>query len=118
MPAPYPFASVEVTGTAATATTATLAAAAGVRRGVQSVTVSCSVAASPAVTLSIVDGATTIWEADLALVVGVPQSPLQAPLLGTAGNAVAVTTSAGASTSVIKVNVEYFDEIPGNTPPA
>src|SRR5438132_14234889 len=102
MPAPYPFASVEVTGTAATASTATLAAAAGVRRGVQAVTISCSGAASTAITLSIVDGATTIWETDLTLAVEVPQSPLQAPVLGTAGNAVTITASAGASGCVIK----------------
>lgn len=118
MPAPYPFASVEVTGTAATATTATLAAAAGVRRGVQAVTVSCSGAASGPITLSIVDGATTIWETDLTLALEVPQSPLQAPVVGAAGNAVAVTASAGAASCVVKLDVEYFDLIPGNTPPA
>lgn len=116
MPTPYPVSSVEVTGTAATATAATLAAAAGVRRVVDAVTVSCSGAASGPITLTIADGATTVWSTDLTLALEVPQSPLPQPLLATLGNAVTITASAGAASCVIKLDVEYHDMTPGDVP--
>ena len=118
MPAPFPMSSTEVTGTAAAATTVTLAAAPGVRRTVAAVTVSCSGAASGPITLSITDGATVVWNTDLTLALEVPQSPLVAPVLCGAGNAVAITASAGAASCVVKINVEYFDTVPGNNPSA
>jgi hypothetical protein len=41
--------------------------------------------------------------------VEVPQSPLAFPIQGGVGNAVAVTSSAGAASCVIKLDVEYSD---------
>lgn len=111
MPTAYSYATI--TGTAATITTVTLAAAPGVRRVVQSVEVSCVGAASGAITLSITDGATVEYLADLTLAVEVPQQPLAAPFEGGVGNALAISTSAGAASCVIKINVAYYDVIPG-----
>lgn len=119
MPAPYPTTSVTATGAAAAATTVTLAAAAGVRHAVQSITVSCSGAAvtnSAPITLTVSDGATAIFVIDLILSVGVPVYPLPSPLMGTAGNAMTITTSAGPASSVVKISAAPFDYVPGNIP--
>ena len=118
MAAPYPVSSVAVVGTAATATVATLAAAAGVRRAVQGVTLSCSGAASGPITLTIADGATTVFTTDLSLAIGVPQSPVANAILAGLGNAVTVTASAGAASCVVKLNVAYFDFVPSDIPNA
>ncbi len=113
---PYPVSSTYVLGTAATATTATVAAAAGVRRVIDAVTVSCSGAASGPITLIVQDGATTVWGTDLTLALEVPQSPLPLPVLASTGNGVTVTASAGAASCVIKLNVQYHDFVAADVP--
>jgi len=71
------------------------------------VVASCSVAASGVIQLTITDGVNT-YEIDVSLTAG---TPLNVPLPGTfaaqLGNAVTVSTTAGASTSVVKLSVAY-----------
>lgn len=103
-----PFTGVTATAAAATAVTATLTAAPGEQRVLYFVAASVSVAASGPVTLTVADGATNVLVLDLAIAVGVPYVlSLPAGLAGTAGNAMTVTLSAPASTSVGKLNVGY-----------
>lgn len=106
-----PFSNVTATAAAATAVTATLPAAAGETRVIQSVIVSCSGAATGAITLTINDSGSPVFVADLSLAIGVPYV-LSLPAGGLAiglGDASTVVTSAGASSSVVKVNVGFVD---------
>ena len=107
--APHP--NGTATAAANTAVTVNVTAVAGVRRIIGAVIASGSVAAG-VFTLTIQDGATTVFVADLNLAAGVPWS-LPAPVECTAGNAVTVTLSAGGSTVVGKLNVGYYDLVPG-----
>lgn len=112
-----PFSSVYAISAANTAVTTTLAAAPGARRVIQSVTVSASGAASPGpITLAIVDGATTIYQTDLTLTEYVPQT-ITPGVGGSLGNAVAITASAGATGTLVKLNVQYTDYVPTHVGP-
>lgn len=104
-----PFSSVTATAAAATAVTATLAASSGQGHLVQSVVVSCSGAASGPITLTVNDAGTAVMVVDLSLAIGVPYV-LTLPSGGLAiavSDASTIVTSAGAASSIVKVNVGY-----------
>lgn len=101
-----PFSGQSVTGAAAAAATLTFVAVAGQANVLEYVTLSYSGAASGAVTLSVADGATTVLNLDLSLALSTPYV-LTLPgggLSGTPGNAMTVTVSAGAASSVAKLS--------------
>jgi len=104
-----PFNCVTATAASATAVTATVSAVATVRQVCYWIGVSVSGAATgTGVTLSLIDGSTTILDLDLAVAVGVPYV-LSIPngITGTPGNAMSVTLSAGATGCVGKVTLGY-----------
>lgn len=102
---------VNATAAAATAVTATLAAEASTARIVKAVVVSVSGAASGDITLTVKDGTNTVYEQDLTLTDGASYTQTFGDgLVGTEGNAVAVTVSAGAASCVTKLNVGFLDQ--------
>ena len=95
-----------VTGTAAAAVSNVWPALTGSARELELISVSYSGAASGPVTLTVTDGATTVFAVDLNLAVGVPYTlvPALHGLRGTVGNAMTITVSAGAASSICKLS--------------
>ena len=93
------------TGTAASAVTNTWAAVPGSAHELGLICVSFSGAASGPVSLTVADGGTNILALDLSLAIGVPfvLQPSLHGLRGTVGNAMTVTVSAGAASSICKL---------------
>ena len=105
------YTSVTVTGSAASATTVSLPAAPGISRVIKSVIASCSGAASGPITLTINDAGSPEFVTDLSLTIGVPyvlNLPADGMSIGT-GDATTIVASAGAASSVIKLDVAYVD---------
>lgn len=106
-----PYTNVIATAAAATAVTVSLPAAPGAQRVIQAVIVSCSGAASGPITLTVNDASTPVLVTDLSLTIGVPyvlNLPAGGLAIGT-GDASTIVASAGAASSILKVDVGYID---------